>query len=839
MAEEATSSGGEKRSRFRFLRLGGRSSRAVWIIGSLLCTGLGAAITSTWFSDHLPQDSFPRAWELLEEARFAESRAMAARMLSEPAKTQAAIGEAAFLIGRGLCGEAANEWNEERRLGLNLIASRYLLEAYHQGFPPGREQEGLYYLAVSTFEAKRPTPSLPFWRELSELEPIPRRDEVYRHLVDIYLGDPVLDPTEGLEVVDAWLSYADLSERDRRNARLDRIDLLHRAGRTEEALQQLGTLSDKPTPGRGRLIRARILLTRAAEAEAITASEDDSPASVQPLYEEAIIELLAVKTSLDLKPDEADEAKLLASRCYAKLGDLDRAEQGFAELRRRRTDDLLGCTAGLEEANSLFLQADVDEAVERYASVLDELRRIGTFDERWITLKDAESKLSALLLDLVEKARFEDASALARAMWPPLNRAASLSWQAKIHQAWGQKLLAESRQPQAADVAETLEKRRRGFEQMRFAGDAYSKLARLERATEQYEQHLLNAAEAWMQGQEYMEAIKLYEIAFEEDRGDRAAWLLLKLGEAQLADGKSDLALKSFERCMGERPNDPETYLARLAAAKLHLRRSDLATAKQLLLENLENSSLTPQSREWRDSLLALAETLYREAAILEAESRAERTDEVTADSEAGLEKLELSYQAYQQAIRRLNEAVRRYGEGPEIAEYRYMLAEAHRRASHWPRLKAQTVSVAAARTRLEELAREHTRQASTVVDELLTDLARRQDEAALTEVERGLLRNCQFAKGDLFFDLEMYPEAIDAYSSAANRYNDRPECLEAFVRMATCYRKLGRISDARAVLEQAKLFLTERIPDTADFSATTRHSKAEWGKLLDLMTQL
>jgi hypothetical protein len=89
-----------------------------------------------------------------------------------------------------------------------------------------------------------------------------------------------------------------------------------------------------------------------------------------------------------------------------------------------------------------------------------------------------------------------------------------------------------------------------------------------------------------------------------------------------------------------------------------------------------------------------------------------------------------------------------------------------------------------------------------------------------------------------VLFDLGKYEEAIHAYSSATNRYQQRPEALEAFVQIASCYRNIDQPAKARGTLEQAKVVL-RRIPLDADFARTTRYSRDEWVTLLDFLSTL
>ena len=103
---------------------------------------------------------------------------------------------------------------------------------------------------------------------------------------------------------------------------------------------------------------------------------------------------------------------------------------------------------------------------------------------------------------------------------------------------------------------------------------------------------------------------------------------------------------------------------------------------------------------------------------------------------------------------------------------------------------------------------------------------------------DAAVLRNCYFGRADALFDLGRYEEAIGAYSAATNRYQHDPESLEAYVQIASCYRRLGRMNDARGTLDQARVVLSRIRPD-ADFLKTTRLARQDWVQLIDWLHTL
>ena len=90
-------------------------------------------------------------------------------------------------------------------------------------------------------------------------------------------------------------------------------------------------------------------------------------------------------------------------------------------------------------------------------------------------------------------------------------------------------------------------------------------------------------------------------------------------------------------------------YRAKLLASRAALNLGDLKQAETLLRENLNGEQLTPASKEWRDSLFALAEFLHR----------------TSRDREA---------------IPLLQESLQRYPDAPQAIVARYLLADSSRR---------------------------------------------------------------------------------------------------------------------------------------------------------------
>jgi tetratricopeptide (TPR) repeat protein len=229
---------------------------------------------------------------------------------------------------------------------------------------------------------------------------------------------------------------------------------------------------------------------------------------------------------------------------------------------------------------------------------------------------------------------------------------------------------------------------------------------------------------------------------------------------------------------------------------------------------------------------------LYRQGLVLECKSRLEGVDRLDADARrAGLALLEQAHTALEEAIATLREAVQRYPTAQRATEAQYCIAEAHRHSAKWPRKRLATVSIETSRASLVRQMQEHLQAAVGEYSSLISRLSQ-QPDAGREATEAAILRNCYFARADALFDLGKYPEAIAAYSAATNRYQHDPASLEAYVQIASCYRRQGRRLEARGTLDQALVVLSRIRPD-ADFTRTTRLARADWTQLLTWLRAL
>jgi tetratricopeptide (TPR) repeat protein len=147
--------------------------------------------------------------------------------------------------------------------------------------------------------------------------------------------------------------------------------------------------------------------------------------------------------------------------------------------------------------------------------------------------------------------------------------------------------------------------------------------------------------------------------------------------------------------------------------------------------------------------------------------------------------------------------------------------------------------TIATERARIGDMIRRYDERAIELLAQLEDRLEEIRETQPLDPVQERLLRNTYFLRGHLYYRLGQYDAAIQMYRTVSNMVIQQPEVLEAYVQIASCYRRLNRDEDAVRVVNQAKIILRERIPANADFEATTRFPRDRWVLMLDWLTTI
>lgn len=795
--------------------------------------GVGAATTLVQTEEKAPPPAptLADALEHLKHGDVEEARHIASTLNSSKLPYEERGGPA-YVFGVAAAEEARAATYPDERRRRYLVAARYLDTAFRQGFVLATNTDGLVLLGQCWHNAGRYARALPYLTLALKRRPR-NASHVHQLLASAYYRDtnPQLEPA--LEHIEAYLADRMLAPPERQAGMIEQARILIDAGRTGEAealLQQIP--ADTPLAMAVNVLKARLLLVRAEPGGGDEPAEDRAHA----LLADAV-SLLRTPASRDPASQEAQrEAQYLLGLCYLRQHDYRAAKDQFSRARSLNQGLPEGIAAGIEEADLERLQGDDRAALHLYRQTLHELGDLRDYSNPWVPLDALRERMLAAYRHYVDTEKFPAALELVDALGSLFTEPRKLQLVADAYRRWGDRLMAAAALQDAAQRKETETTAREKYHE---AASHYYKLARASFATREYPDYLWQSAECYQLAHDFHRTVRVMRRYLEQNRPERRGDALLGIGEAELALGNLEAALVPVRELLRDDPRHPLAYRARLVAHQVYLELRQYDSARAMLLENLEHESLTPQSIEWRDSLFALGKILYRQGLQREAQSRKEGVDSDNEEQrKAGLKELEQAAQLFQEAIVRLTEALERYPDAPQAAEARYALAEAHRQAAKWPRKKIGSVTIETTRAALVRQMNDDLEAARKLYGELIEELSARQDVAPLSPRERDLLRNCYFLQADALYDLGRWEEAIQAYSSATNRYQTRPEALEAFVQIASCYRHLDQPAKARGTLEQAKVML-RRIPADAAFDKTTRYSRDEWVTLLDFLSTL
>jgi len=806
--------------------------RKVIVLGGVGAAFIGTVVTLTlifWPSEQLltPAQKLEQAFGELEKGNRLVARQLAAKVLAETGSNYTDHGGAYFIVGALTLLDATEQPNAEKRQMLNVVASRYLEEAHNRGVDEPRRRELLLMLGRALHDAGRFSRSISILREV--LQDFP--DEaisLHPLLADCYLRLEPPNLAQALEHNSQYLASEGLSEEQQDAGRLlsGRI-LLARKDLTAAEAMVRSISGQSPHYPEAMILQGQTLL--AAMASPQGAPEGVTAAAA---LQDQLRKLLARE---NLPPNVTAQAQLLIGRLLEEQGDGRTAALQYENIRRNFFGQPEAFAATIFHAD-LIRAENPRDAVALYKRVLAQLSGTdGRYNNAWLPPEDFRNRLSAAIDDLAARGLFAEALDVAESLVAPVSPLVTVERQANIHRAWARHLEDRATKEKLPHAPVTQAEARQHWRQ---AGSLWHKLASLDTASRQYVDQLAKSAEDFRRGQGYEQAAAVYRELLDQEPQNGEPEALAGLGESLLALGKTDEALKELGTCRDTYPRHPVSYRARLLAGLALVEKGQLAAAQELLTDNLYGYSLAPQSVDWRDSLFALGSLLYRQAQELEGKSRLAGVDRAGGEGRReGLALLEQAHAGFDDAVRTLSEAVERYPDAPQVTEARYRIAEAHRHAAKLPRKRLLNVTI---QTSIAALHRQMHDELSAAVDGysgLITTLSER-DGSQHTPLEAAILRNCYFGRADALFDMTKYEEAVQAYSAATNRYQHDPESLEAYVQIASCYRRLGRPAEARRTLEQARVVL-QRIRPDADFVKTTRLARQDWGQLIDWLRTL
>jgi tetratricopeptide (TPR) repeat protein len=809
----------------------------VAIIGSLV-------LWYSFFSGRIAEKAtVERALEMLQAHEYGEARRIAAEVRTGDGESFANVGGAFFVLGAVMAEDAKEHENAHERQTLHLIASRYLEESRIRGFPPGSEKEGLLLLGRSLHHGGRFPASIPILKEALPQNGAAKGEILYL-LADCYLQlvPPKLDQASAQARRLLAEKHLPQAERDRGLLLQGRIALAQ--GNHEEGRMALQRISPKSS-----VHMAGVLLSVQLLCEQVRAAGGQPSPQEQAALEQSLQTLSGLGRQVRVASESQAQAELLAAVCLELLGKTPEASAAYVRVLKTRIGSPEAVAAAFYEAMALQQKGQIEQAVAYYKKGLVEAGTAETYHNQWLPRQSLEARLRQAIEELLAANHFAAAEELAASLTPLFSEELAYFWRARAEHEWGTHLRAnaakshakagtpvehaanEHHSPQSAE--------HQARDHFRKAGAHFERLAELRIATRSYLSDLMDSARDYLAGQSYSRAIPVFHTYLKDNPPSGQEEARVGLGEALLAVGQTAEGLQVLEEAIAAAPRHPATYRARYLASLGYEELGKVAQARQQLSDNLYNFSLAPESNDWRDSIFLLGRLIYHEALAHEAKSRdlgVDLTNPVL--RKPGLKELELAEGLCHEAARTLEEAIERYPTAPQAMEARYLLADAHRLAARWPRKRLEDTAVETLRGTLTREMKSDLAAALKEYETLMAMLGADREGIALSDVERAILRNSYFDRADVLFELGRLEEAHVAYSAATSRYQHEPVALEAYIQIAACYRRLGRMAEARGTLEQARVVLARMKPDT-NFAKTTPYSREEWTRLLTWLSAL
>ena len=737
------------------------------------------------------------ALESLDEGAFDEAKKLAEALRGD-SESSGQWALASFVLGAAVAKEAEKASPAAKR-PLFRVAARHFEDALRRGLPDDRAGEAQFLLGRSLYEAGQMEASRSALSRAVESAP-QRAAEIRLLLAAACLHDRAPKLAEALQQNKRFLAEGNLTEGERHEGFLQQAEILVAMGNPKECM---AVLADIP-PGARQSRAAAVLRGQALllEAQALKAKQTD-PSRQREAHQKLQAALATLRDAgrLDstLTTPSGRQATYFAGMCLVESGDASGALEQFARLRDLAPGTPECLAAAFQEGNLRLTQKRSAEAAAAYCRALDAAGPAEDFRNPWVSLEALRQRTIEAYQRNLEARNFSECLELARRMGSVFTPERALQMRAEAHRAWGRDLMAQA---ETAAPAKATPLARQGRAQLRRASRLWERLASLRVTTRSYVEDLWEGATCALEGQDYRGAARAFEQYLAHEPRARRAQALAGLGESLLCLDRLDEAIAAFRRCIELYPRDMAALKARLLASQALLDQNDLAAAQRLLEANLSGESLTPASREYRQSLSALGRLLHQ----------AKR---------------------YEEAIRRLEEVANRYGESRQAIEARYLIADCHRRRALEETEKLKQDVVEQSRAARFRRIRDALAAALQGYRQTQETLLKCQETTELAPLEVLMLRNTYSFIGSTLVDLGQCEAAVQAYTTAASRYPNAPETLEAHVQLARAFRAMNRPSEARGSIEQAKLLLA-RMKSDAPFRETTNYTKAQWAALLE-----
>jgi tetratricopeptide (TPR) repeat protein len=588
--------------------------------------------------------------------------------------------------------------------------------------------------------------------------------EAYSMLSRAYVRLPNPDVASALDANSKLLQLPILTDSVLAPERLFRGELflrLHQPDAARDILKKIGAQAPPSVIAQARLLRAGCC------------EEEEHWSEALALWKEVLDD----KSS---PPKQPDLVLYHLGLCHGKLDQPAQAAQVWEECLRTSPGDA-GPAAALGLAGLRLLKDhNAQSALEGYQRAVKDVSGPSQWRNGLVSLARVREEFESGCHILRETGQYSSAMQLANfyEKLAPAGKAQEMRGGAARQ--WALARLDAVHKPgvAAADRAAGEEEARSLYRQ---AAEAFTKAAELAAAPNDQADRLWQGAQCFVEGQDPARAISVLERLLKlENPPERLGEGWFRLAEAQKALNNEDESQTAYKKCA----EYPGRYAcqARYAMADAAIAQGNLDQAEKLLEENLTptNKEIDPQTKE---------KTYF------------------------ALGNVHLQRRAFQNAVRRLEKALKNYPENPQANQARFQLAECFR-------LLADEAATNRDEAKLKESAVYYDKQyqsflleAANKYQELADVLSSQPNELPLTKGEQELMRVSAFASAQSRYYLGNYDESRRLYEGLAARYHHRIESLHALAGVAQCSWSKSDSEKAREALAALQAALNE-LPD-------------------------
>jgi tetratricopeptide (TPR) repeat protein len=749
---------------------------AVWLGRPWIARSVRAA------ADH----RFQEARQAIEPGSVDVSRALAlARELIDDKRTPADRQAELHFIAGSAYVFLARQARPDDATHLWAKALTNLVGAYNLGVPDRDRAKLLYRLGETAFKTHAPLRTVIDCLAASTASAADNPVQGYTMLTDAYLAQPVPDLEGALAANEKLLEVPRSDDLGLAQARLLRVELLLKLGRTDDARKVLARMPAGDHPELSR--KTTRLKAEAAEAAGAWA---DAAASWEVIAND--------------QHDPASERLALLyrlGRCYQHLGRTADTEAALGQA--LGADPETAQAAAVVLADSLVSTERASAALELFEQSVRDLVQPAEYHNHKVPVAEARLAFEHGVSEYRKQDDYTRAARLVqvyRKLAAP-GRADQLG--GEIAEAWAHAQAKTDASPEhyLPSPSGTGDGGEGAIGHFRDAGELYKSAATLDPTHEA--KWLSKSAECFQAAHEDARALEVLRRLLEletapEERGREWFWV----GQACQALHDESAARTAYLKCI-EYPGN-WAFRARLEVARAQAASNQLEDACSVLRQSLELMRGTAPDDIYEKTLIALGD-------------------------------LEMRRGDYRLAAYRYDEALSRFPGNPESPSARKHLADCYRQLASLEdrNLRSGLYLTPEAQLHYRDQRRLWMQKAEANYHKLVDDLAPLRIAGKLSAPDESILRDASFAVAECHFELGDYSGAARLYEDIVGRYPDRVEALEALKQITRCYWVERDVKKAIQTVERVRSTL-KSLSDSGLDEASGHPSRKEWQEWLD-----